>query len=67
MEAKFISQSGRDFIIEIDGTEYEGVIPVGMEGVEDEAIKAFARGKIEELERAAIQVGDVKMNEGTVL
>lgn len=67
MEAKFISQDGRDFVISIDGEEFEGVIPFGMEGAEEEAIKAFARGKIEELERAAIQVEEVSIKEGQVI
>lgn len=52
MEAKFISQTGRDFVIDIDGQQYTGTIPEGMEGKEDEAILAFSQGKIEELQKS---------------
>lgn len=55
MDVIFKSQTGRDFVIEIDGQTYNGVIPYGMEGKEDEAILNFGHGKLEELRRAQVK------------
>lgn len=68
MQAKFVSQTGREFTIDIEGQQYSSTIPIGMEGKEDDVIAAFGEGKIYELlKQEAVPVKQSSFTEDDII